>query len=135
MRHPVLLIIYLASVKCNPHFHLKVILYCLLAQLHRNGRIGEKIQTPFFLFFYFPFSLLWDDRTIYRDKYVLDGGWGASKPFLKGFIPPGIKFISVKICQDTPGTSGWSRLRDRTLAVKSRKIKRKSAFVKKTFWI
>ena len=36
----------------------------------------------------------------------------------------------MQIKSNTPGTRGWSRLRDRTLAVKSRKIKQKSAFVK-----
>ena len=41
--------------------------------------------------------------------------------------------LFFSLIKNTPGTRGWSRLRDRTLAVKSRKIARKSAFVKKTF--
>ena len=37
--------------------------------------------------------------------------------------------------KNTPWTTGWSRLRDRTLAVKSRKIAGKSYFVKKNSFL
>ena len=42
-------------------------------------------------------------------------------------------YLPTKMGQNTPGNMGWSRPRDRTLAVKSRKIAWKFAFVKKLF--
>ena len=115
---PTHLLTSVASLVPSPHLHLDQIFICI-AIVHPMSwlcMLHAQWDTCMTLAICMHFNILLV-KHIYPHDY---------NHHLRTFIDQRFFFLKW----NTPGTRGWSRLRNRTLAVKSRKIARKSAFVK-----